>query len=171
MQLILTSHRYRERELLEQLRKFGDFYQTGFRDVIRGEVENPEAFLKDLEKRDVFALARIAPTETSFIFSPASVVEEFCEAVKPLLNEIRKGESFCVKVERRGLTGAFSSQEIAKEIGTFISKTLEERDKEKPKVNLRDPDKAFVFETLGKWCGVGIVSKDMRQRYFYLKLP
>jgi len=109
--------------------------------------------------------------KSPFFFSPRKVVEEFCEAVNPLLERIWRADSFCVKVERRGLKGAFSSQEIAKEVGTFISKALEERDGEKPKVNLRDPDKAVVFETLGKWCGVGIISREMRQRYFYLKLP
>jgi len=171
MEVVLTSHRYRERELLEQLSEFGHFSQTGFRDVIRGKVENLEAFLQDLERRNILALSKVIPIETSFIFSPESVVEEFCETIKPLLNEIQKGESFSIIVERRGLKGAFSSQETAKEVGTFISRALEERDKRKPKVNLGDPDKAVVFETLGKWCGVGIISKGMRQKYFYLKLP
>ena len=171
MEVVLTSHLYRERELLEQLRALGDFYQTSFRDVIRGNVENLEAFLCELEKRSIFALSRILPIEKSFTFSARNVAEEFCEAVKPLLEKIQKGESFCVRVERRGLKGAFSSQEVAKEVGTFISKALEERDGRKPKVNLGDPDMAVVFETLGTWCGVGIISKEMRQKYFYLKLP
>jgi len=171
MEVVLTSHRYCERELLEQLKGLGDFHRTGFRNVIRGEVENFETFLQELEKRSVFALSRVVLIEKSFTFSPTCVVEEFCEAVRPLLEKIRKGESFRVIVERRGLKGALSSQEVAEEVGTFISEVLEERDCEKPKVNLRDPDKAAVFETLGKWCGVGIISKEMRERYFYLKLP
>ncbi len=170
MEVVLTSHRYGERELLEQLTELGDFYRTEFRDVIRGKVENLEAFLQEVKKRNIFALSRVVPIEKSLIFSPKRVAEEFCEAVKPLLKKIRKGESFCVIIERRGLKGAFSSQEVAKDVGTFISKALEERDGEKPKVNLRDPDKAIVFETLGKWCGVGIISKEMRERYLYLKL-
>ncbi len=167
----MTSHRYGERELLEQLRELGDFYQTDFRDVIRGRVENLEVFLQELEKRNIFTLSRVVPIEKSFIFSPRRVVAEFCEFVKPLIEKIRKGESFSVIVERRGLKGTFSSQEVAKEVGTFISKVLEERDGEKPKVNLRDPDKVVIFETLGRWCGVGIISREMREKYFYLKLP
>lgn len=166
----MTSHRYGERELLEQLRELGRFYRTEFRDVARGRVENLEVFLQELEKRNIFTLSKVFPIEKSFIFSPRRVVKEFCEAVRPLLEKIRKGESFSVTVERRGLKGAFSSQEVAKEVGTFISKALEERDGEKPEVNLRDPDKAVVFETLGRWCGVGIISKEMREKYFYLRL-
>lgn len=84
---------------------------------------------------------------------------------------LRRGESFCVRVERRGLKGTFSSKQIAKEMGTFISEALKERDGVKPRVNLEDPDNAVVFETLGRWCGVGIISKEMREKYFYLKLP
>jgi len=56
-------------------------------------------------------------------------------------------------------------------MGTFISEALKERDGVKPRVNLEDPDKAVVFETLGRWCGVGIRSREMREKYFYLKLP
>jgi len=171
MEVILTSHRYGERELLEQLKELGDFSRTSFKDVIRGRVESLEAFLRELEKRNIFTLSKVVPIEKSFTFSPTSAVEEFCEAVKSLLEKIRKGESFGVIVERRGLRGAFSSQEVAKEVGTFISKALEERDGEKPRVNLRDPDKAVVFETLGRWCGVGIMPKEIREKYFYLKLP
>jgi len=167
----LTSHRYGERELLEQLKELGDFYKTSFRDVIRGKVENLEAFLQELDKRSILTLSKVVPIEKSFIFSPANIVEEFCEAVKPLLKKIRKDESFSVIVERRGLKGVFSSKEIAKEVGTFISKALEERDGEKPRVNLRDPDTAVVFETLGRWCGISIISKKMREKHFYLKLP
>jgi tRNA(Ser,Leu) C12 N-acetylase TAN1 len=171
MEVLLTSHRYGERELLEQLKEFGEFYQTGFKDVVRGRVENLEAFLQELEKRNIFTLSRVVPIEKSFIFSPEKVIEEFCKAVEPFLKKIRKGESFSVIVVRRGLKGVFSSQEVAREVGTFISKVLEERDGEKPKVNLRDADKTFIFETLGRWCGVGIISREMRKKYFYLKLP
>lgn len=171
MEVVLTSHRYEEKGLLEQMREFGDFYRTDFRGVIRGRVEDLEAFLQELEKRNIFTLSRVVPIEKSFIFSPRRIVEQICEAVKPLLEKIRKGESFSVTVERRGLKGAFSSQEVAKEVGTFISKVLEERDGEKPEVNLGNPDKAVVFETLRRWCGVGIIAREMREKYFYLKLP
>jgi len=171
MEAVLTSHRYGERRLLHQLKELGDFHQTGFRDVVRGKVENLETFLHEVEKRGIPDLSRVVPIEKSFKFSPSVAVDEFCEAVEPLLKKIKKGQSFCVIVERRGLKGAFSSQKVAKDVGTFISKVLEERDGEKPKVNLDDPDVAVIFETLGTWCGVGIISKEMREKYINLKLP
>jgi tRNA(Ser,Leu) C12 N-acetylase TAN1 len=148
MEVLLTSRRYEERELLKQLKELGDFYQTGFRDVVRGKVENFEAFMRGIEKRRILALSRVVPIEKSFHFSPSTVVKEFCKAVKPFLEKIKKGEPFCVIVERRGLKGAFSSQEVAREVGTFISKALEERDGEKPKVKLDDPDEAVFLKPL-----------------------
>jgi len=171
MELVLTSHQYRERELLEELREFGDFQRTDFRDVIKGEVEDLEVFLRALERRIPTSLSRVVPIEKSFEFSPDMAVEQFSEAVKPLIERLRKGESFCVRVERRGLKGSLSSQQVAKEVGTLIFEVLKERDEVEPRVDLEDPDKAVIFETLGKWCGVGIISKEMRKEYSYLKLP
>lgn len=171
MQLILTSHRHRERELLEELRGLGNFRNTSFRDVIRGEVEDLEVFLRELEKRNVLSLSRVVAIERSFKFSSGRVAEELCEAVKLSIDKIKRGESFCVRVVRRGLKGSFSSQQVAKEVGTLISTALRERDGVEPKVDLEDPDKAVIFETLGRWCGIGVISKEMRKGYFYLKLP
>ena|GEM_PF-753794 len=171
VEVVLTSYRHEEKELLEQLRGLGDFYPTDFKDVIRGRVENLENFLREIDNRRILSLSRILPVEKSFIFSPKKAAKDFFEAVKPLLDEILKGESFSVIVERRGLKGILSSHEVAKEVGTLIAKALEERDGEKPKVNLENPDKAIIFETLGRWCGVGIISRKMREKYHYLKLP
>ncbi len=128
MELIATSYRYGEREILEALRDLGSFHRTSFRDVIRGEVEDLEAFLREIEKRNVFSVSRVVPIENSFQFSPNRVVVEFRDAVKPFVERVMKGESFCVKVERRGLKGSFSSQQVAKEIGTFVFTFLKERD-------------------------------------------
>jgi len=171
MEVVLTAYRYGERELLRGLRGLGIFYKTGFKDVIRGRVEDLEIFLQRLEERKISTLSRVIPIEKSFTFSHETAVEDFCNALRPLLKEIQKGESFGAMVKRRGLKGAFSSQEVAKEVGTFISKVLEERDGEKPKVKLRTPDKLVVIETLEKWGGVGILSKDMSKRCFYPKPP
>lgn len=171
MELVLTSYRYRESELLGELRELGRFWRTSFRDVIRGQVGDFDGFLRELEKRNVSCLSRAFPVEKSLEFSPDSVVEEFIEAVRLFIERIGKDESFCVRVERRGLKGAFSSQEVARDVGTFISTALKERDGAEPEADLEDPDKAFVFETLGRWCGIGVISKRMRKEYFYVKLP
>ena len=130
-----------------------------------------ESFLQELESRAILPLSRVTPIEKSFRFSPEKAAEEFKEAVEPLIERVGRGEAFCVRVNRRGFKGVFSSQEVSREVGTFISNLLEERDGVKPKVDLEDPDKAVIFETLGSWCGVGVVSREMREKHFYLRLP
>jgi tRNA(Ser,Leu) C12 N-acetylase TAN1 len=171
MGVILTSNRCKEKELLQQMREFGEFYRTEFRDVVTGSVEDLEVFLQELEKRNIFALSRVVPIEKSFIFFHTRIVMQVCETVRPLLEKILKRESFSVTVERRGFKGAFSSQEVAKEVGIFVSEFLQERDGEKPDVNLRNPDKAIVLEALRRRCGIGIIAREMMEKYFYFKLP
>jgi len=171
MHLVLTSHGYGEREVLEELGQLGHFWRTGFRDVIRGEVEDLQAFLQQVEGRGIRSVSRIVPIEKSFQFSPERAVEEFAQAAKPLIGRIRKGESFCVKVERRGLKGAFSSAHVAREVGAFLSAALKERDGVEGRVDLEDPNVVVVLETLGRWCGIGLISREMRKGHSYLKLP
>jgi len=171
MELVITAHQYRERELLAELKGLGSFSRTDFRDVIRGEVEDLETFLRSIEDGNVSSLSRIVPVERSFHFSFDNVVGEFIDAVKPFIDGMEKGESFSVKVVRRGLKGAFSSQQVAKDVGTFISEVVGKRDGTAPRVDLENPDKAVIFETLGRWCGVGVIPRRMRKEYLYLKLP
>lgn len=171
MKLVLTSYRYREEELLEELADMGDFHGTEFRDVIRGDVEDLEGFLQDIQGRTLFALSRVMPIQREFHISPDKAAEAFKEGVEPLIDEIKEGESFSVHVERRGFSDQLSSIELASEVGSFISSKLEERDGARPEVDLEDPDKAVIFEMISSWCGVGIISREQREKYFYLKLP
>ncbi|MFP4169980.1 MAG: THUMP domain-containing protein [Methanomassiliicoccales archaeon] len=171
MEVILTSHPFREEELLDELRPYGDFRVTEFRGVVRGEVDDLPTFLEELEHGALFALSRVVPVESSFTFTPDSVLQEFREGVRPLLDRIRKEETFGVRVERRGLKGEIDSQWLAQEMGAFIIDMLMERDGQEPTVDLEDPDELVVFETLGRWCGVGVVSKELRSGSTYIQIP
>lgn len=169
----MTAFMDRGRELIQELAGLGNFWETDFKDVVRGTVDNPQRFLEELKSRVPSSLSRFTPIRLSFQFSPDSndVAKKFLEAVKPLADEIKKGETFCVKVYRRGLKGKFSPQEVAREVGAYIDQQLQKRYGVKSKADLREPDKAVVFETIGRWCGVSLVSKEMRREIRYLKLP
>jgi len=172
MEVVLTAFTDRGRELIKELAGLGNFWETDFKDVVRGHVDNPQRFLDELKSRVPSSLSRFTPIRFSFqLSSESSEVTKFIEAVKPLAEEIKKGETFCVKVYRRGLKGAFSPQEVARAVGAYIDQQLQEKHGVKSKADLKEPDKAVVFETLGKWCGVGLVSKEMRREIRYLKLP
>ncbi|MFP3951735.1 MAG: THUMP domain-containing protein [Candidatus Bathyarchaeia archaeon] len=171
MELILTAYRYREQELLEDVESLGEFHSSGFRDVVRGRVSDLNTFLDELEEETIFSLSRVIPIEKSFKISIDDAEKDIAIEVEELLEEIEEGESFAVRVERRGYSEELSSKELEKYIGTYITDALEDRFEAKPEVDLEDPDKAVIIETLGKWCGIGIISKAMRERYSYLKLP
>jgi tRNA(Ser,Leu) C12 N-acetylase TAN1 len=168
MLVLLTTQRGLARYTLDEIRELGKFELTEFRDVIKGEVESLNGFLEEVDKRPFIAIGKIVPIERSFHFVPERVLEAFKKEVEPLIDRIKLGESFCVKVTRRGLKGVFSSQELAKEVGTFVWTTLKDKYGVEPKVDLEDPDKAIVFETLGTWCGVGVISREDRKKYYYL---
>jgi 23S rRNA G2445 N2-methylase RlmL len=66
--------------------------------------------------------------------------------------------------------GAFSAQTMASVVGRYVCRLLEEKYGAKPNVDLKDPDKALLFETICKWCGVASVSKEMRRHHRFMKL-
>jgi tRNA(Ser,Leu) C12 N-acetylase TAN1 len=114
-------------------------------------------------------LSRVVPIEKDFYFSPENVEDIFKMEVEEFVDRIKPGETFCVRITRRGMKGIFSSQEMARKVGSFIWQKLEERGI-KPKVDLENPDKMIIFETLGNWCGVGVISKELREKHYYLKI-
>lgn len=171
MKVLLTSRPYWEDELVEEMKDLGEFRPTGFRGVFRGEVEDFVDFVERAEREPLFALSRIIPIDESFEFSPDNAVESFCRAAKGLMDRVEEGESFGVKVERRGFQEELSSQELAQEVGAFVYNELRARDGTEPTVDLEDPDKLIIFETLRRWGGVGIISKEMREKCEYLMVP
>lgn len=171
MEVVMTAHREKARELIQELAGLGIFWETDFADVIRGYIDDFKRFLDELEKRTPFCLSRLAPIKCSFCLSQGHVFEAFKRDARVLAQEIGEGETFCIKVNRRGLRGLFSSREVARTVGSYICKLLEEKYGEKPSADLENPDKALLFETVGEWCGGCSLSKDMRQKYRYLRLP
>ncbi len=170
MEVVITAYRGAERHLLGELKELGRFERTGFRDVIKGEVEDFDRFLEEIEKRPFLPIAHVTPIRISFTFYPEDIPEKFKEMVEPLINEVKPGETFCIKVNRRGMKGIVKSQELAKEVGTFVWKRLRERDGAPHKVSLEDPDKAIVIETIGNWCGIGIIPREKRKEHYCLRL-
>lgn len=171
MQLLLTAYVDKARELMQELAGLGIFWETDFTDVVRGDVDDFEWFLDELEKRSPRCLSRLVPVRSAFHLLPSDTDEIFKQKARQLADEIREGETFCIRINRRGLKGTFSTEEIASKVGNYVCKLLEEKYGAKPNVDLEDPDRALVFETVCKWCGVASVSKEMRRQHRFIKLP
>jgi tRNA(Ser,Leu) C12 N-acetylase TAN1 len=171
MQVLLTAYNDKAKELIQELAGLGDFWETVFPDVVRGTVDDFECFLDQLEERAPHCLSRLVPISSSFHMLSRETDEIFKQKIRRLADEICEGETFCIRINRRGLKGAFSPTETAEKVGRYVCTLLEEKYGIRPNVDLEDPDRALVFETVRNWCGVGSVSKDLRKQHRFIRLP
>jgi tRNA(Ser,Leu) C12 N-acetylase TAN1 len=173
--VLATAFMRKERSLLRFLRAFGDFKGSGFRDVIIGAVEDRDAFLETMEglrkeyPERVRHLSQIVPIERTFQFVVTDFRQMLKEALAPFLEELESGCRFYVRVKRRGHKGELSSLEIEKEMSTFIVDALEKAGK-KARIKFEDPDKFIIIETIGNRAGVGLITREVREQYPFIRV-
>ena len=165
MYVLVTSYEGYERTLYRMLTSLGTFRSSGFRGVFVGQVEDFKSFMNELEEKESYSVSRVVPIDVWFTFSKEEFNQKLKDSMASLAERMRPGETFSVKVTRRGFKGIFSSQQIASEVGAFVADLLETHGGFRPRVNLLDPDEAILIETAGPWCGMGIVSRSLRTRY------
>lgn len=163
--VLLTSRRGEEKYLLDDLKNLGEFKSSEFRDVVVGSVEDKSTFLSELNSGAFPSMSRVVPIEKSLRWSGKDFEEELSRAIKPYATRIESGESFKINFTRRGLQDRISSQEIEKRMGSVIWEELEREGKE-PKVDLEDPDKTIVIESLGKLFLLGFLTDEMKKKYY-----
>lgn len=166
--VLVLCERGFENRVLEEIENLGSFKSTGFKGVLIGEIADLEAFLNSLEGKPFIQVSRVVPYEDSFYFKPEKLSEILRDRVEKYTDRFETGKTFCVRMVRRGLKGKISSRDIEREIGGYIQTFLEEKGKE-PKVNLEDPDKVIIIETLGNLCLIGLISKELRQKHPLVK--
>jgi tRNA(Ser,Leu) C12 N-acetylase TAN1 len=161
--VLVVSHEGEERRLLRDLRDLGEFKFTGFRSLLLGRVDL-RAFLEGVRARSIPSLARVVPVEENFRAQPENLLEVLKDKVKKYAGRIGRGESFCVRFERRGFKGLVSSREVEGEIGGYLRELLEGEGKS-PKVSLEDPDKLLVIQSIGTSFGIGLIDRETRQKH------
>jgi tRNA(Ser,Leu) C12 N-acetylase TAN1 len=161
--------------LLRELSRYGEFQKTEFFGVILGQVPNLNDFLEDIRKRgaeeDPFfqEISRMVPFDSFFVFRLDNFLDKSREAISPYLKQLA-GKRFYVRLERRGLKGKIVSPEVEKSLDTFIMEKLGERGTSAT-VDFADPDAIVALETVGDRCGVSLLSRDMMDRYEFVKVP
>jgi len=172
--ILATAYWGREKNALRFLTRHGEFRSSGFKDVIRGHVEDIDLFLEKIETMRqenpgrINFISQIIPLERTFHFDLSDFMDKLKQTVSPYLEKV-EGKRFYVRVKRRGHKGELSSQEIEKEISGFILESLEKAGKP-AHVGFDDPDAIIVVETIADWAGVGWVSRDMKERYLLVKI-
>ena len=166
--VLVVSHEGEERRLLRKLQGLGEFKFAGFRSLLLGKVDL-HAFLEKVQSRPIPSLARVVPVEENFRAQPENLFEVLKGKVKKYANRIGRGESFCVKFERRGFKGRVSSQEVEWEIGGYLHDLLEGEGKS-PRVSIEDPDKLLVIQSVGTSFGIGVIDRETRQKYSIIRV-
>ncbi|UYZ39488.1 MAG: THUMP domain-containing protein [Candidatus Methanospirare jalkutatii] len=168
--VVVTAERGAERELLESLSEDGDFERSGFRDVLLGRVSDISDFLDDAERGKFSGLSRIIPIDECFSVSPSNIVSVLKRKVERYIDEIEPSETFAVRVERRGMKEKVSSREVEREVGGYLYDLIEKMHGRKPKVDLKKPDKLIIIEILGNKCGIGLITREMREKYAVIRV-
>jgi tRNA(Ser,Leu) C12 N-acetylase TAN1 len=159
-----------EGELLEELEEDGEFERSGFRDVLIGSVEDIVEFLEDAENKKYAHLNRVIPIDDAFFMSPENLIEILKRRIERYIDEIEPGETFGFRVERRGMKEDISSQKVEREVGGYFYDLIEKVHGRKPKVNLKNPDKLIAIEIVGNRCGIGFITKEMREKYSMIRV-
>ncbi len=168
--VLVIAGRNTEAELLKELEEEGEFERSGFKDVLVGRVVDIAEFLEDAENKRYPHLNRVIPIDDAFFVSPENVIEILKRRIERYIDEIEPGDTFGFRVERRGMKEDISSQAVEREVGGYFYDLVEKINGRKPKVNLKNPDKLIAIEIVGNRCGIGFITKEMREKYSVIRV-
>lgn len=168
MKVLLTSYENREKDLLEELRGLGRFERTRFRNTLLMEIDNLSKFLDEVKKRNCPSLSKVIPI-LEWFEGLTRLEERLKTIIEKYAHLISTDETFCIRVERRGMERVVNTRELEINLGAHLVNLLENRYQRKPKVNLTDPDKLIKIETLGTRFGIGIIPREIREKYQFVR--
>ena len=120
--ILATSLEGRRDALLIALRRLGEFRSGGYRNVIAGRVADAGAFLDRVREALASdpllptALAKIVPIEVTLRFDPNDAAATLAAAAEGFGDRLA-GQSFFVRLERRGFKGRLHSPTLEREVG------------------------------------------------------
>lgn len=172
--VVITSYRNNERRLLRELEGLGEFVGSGFRNVIIGKVPEVEDFFESLqrcwEERPFlrYVLSSVVPLWVVFPFTRESLLERLKQEILALGPEIGNAP-FYVRMKRRGHKGQISSMEVEQALDRFLLDELAARG-QKCRVDFTAAEIIVVIEAIHTQCGLGLVTKEMKARFPFIKV-
>lgn len=173
--VLATAKERDQRHLARRLRGLGDFRWTRFRGVLIGRVADHEAFFEQLRRAEedqpgfLDPLAKLVPIEWTFRFTVDEFPDRLKEATLACRERIGSG-SFYVRLERRGHAGEIHSQQLEQMADQAIREAAAAQGR-MPTVDFKDPDVIVVAETVDDVCGVGVITRSMRTRFPFVRVP
>ena len=171
--LVVTSYMWQEERLLQELAGLGEFRPSGFTAVILGKVPEVGEFLealKTLWEKSPFLpeyLSSVVPIRTVFPFTVENLAERLKEEMRVLGPDL-KGKAFYVRLKRRGHKGEFSSQGVEQALDQFLKDEFCSR--LDCRIDFQAPDLIITVETIHNQCGLGLVTREMKERYPFIKI-
>lgn len=172
--LVVTAREGRQRELRSALGARARVQRSGFRNVLVGRADDVAAFLEAVavqRERQPFLdnwLARILPIERTFRVDVARLDEVLREETAPLLDRLA-GRSFHVRVERRGHKGLIHTHLTEQALGEHLCNALKRRGAQAV-IDFQDPDVVVAVELLGDVGGIGLVTRELRRRFPFVRI-
>jgi tRNA(Ser,Leu) C12 N-acetylase TAN1 len=162
------------RALRDALSRLVRLWGSGFRNVLVGHVDDPGAFLAAVEQRRLARptldrwLGKIIAIERTFAVDPATFQTRLAAEAAPFVDRLVE-RTFHVRVERRGHKGAIDTHACEQALGAVLWAALEARGAH-PVVEFRDPDVVLVVEVVGDTAGLGLVTRELRARFPFVKV-
>lgn len=160
----------REEDLLDALAGEGEFERTGFPHVLVGNVEDIAGFLEDAELRSYPDVNRVIPIDESFSVTPENLIDEVKKRIERYIDEIEPGETVGFRIERRGMKEELSTAKVEREVSIYFYELLEKVHGRMPKLNLTRPEKLILITILGNRCGLGFITREMREKYSIIRV-
>ena len=173
--VVVAAKDHEQRHLARCVKRLGDFWWTPFLGLLVGRVADHDAFCEQLrrseEERPGFLrpLARLIPIDRTFTFQVEHLPAQLEHAVLAYADRLDSG-SFYVRIERRGHAGDIHSQPLEQELGRTLLAHLREQGAA-PLIDFKDPDAIVAVELIGDECGVGLITRTMRERFPFVKVP
>ena len=173
--VVVTVRNHRFAQAWPLLETFGQVAKTAFYNVLVVKVGNSREFLNDLHARLAAVpaiaecIARVAPVTQTFLFqTPEAFERQIVAALTPWLPGL-EGQSFYVRMHRRGFKGRLKSQEEERFLDHYILKTLAEAG-QTATVEFHDPDVVIDVETVGQRAGLAVWRREELARYPLVKV-
>lgn len=172
--VVLTAKDHEQRHLARLVKPLGDFWWTSFLGVLVGRVEDHNAFCDHLRGREadtpgfLHPLSRLVLIDRTFPFQAENLSAQLEPAVLAYADRIDSG-SFYVRVERRGHAGAIHSQPLEQELDRVLMEHLRKQ-RAAPRIDFEDADAIVAVELIGDECGIGLITRTMRERFPFVKV-
>jgi tRNA(Ser,Leu) C12 N-acetylase TAN1 len=172
--VLVTSLEGRRPALLVALRPLGSFWRAGYKNVVVGQVADQRAFLDAVRGRlstDMLletSLTKVIPVEGFAVFDAPVLGDAAMALIEPHLDRIA-GQTFYVRLERRGFKGIVHTPTIERVVGERVLVACAVRGRPAT-VRFDDPDVIVVLETTGDMVGLALLTRDLRAAYPFVRV-